>query len=405
MDLNELAMIDFFSPAFNQNPYTVYKTLRDEHPIFFSEQLNAYVLSRYEDVAAALRNPVFTVKNYEFQSEPLHGRTFIQMDGQEHSRYRNVVAPSMRGRELFENLMPLIERTAETVMKPLFKKNQADFATEFASRFPVLVIMGMLGLDTENEKDFLRWYRSFVDFIADLGRTPAITERAFQTKEEITSRLLPIIAAKRNKPGNDLLSTMCSTEIDGVKMTDAEIKAFISLLITAGGESTDKMLSLMLRNLLKHPDQMEAVRKDRALIERAFAESLRYSPVTHRLMRITDAEVEVQGGKIPEGTQVLLMLGAAQHDERQFKNPESFDIFRGDLDSARAFSGAANHLAFGAGRHFCVGAMLAKAEIEIAFNKLLNHTAHIRLAEGQWPEESGLFTRGITTLAIHYELN
>jgi cytochrome P450 len=398
-------MIDFFSPGFNQNPYPVYKTLRDEHPVFFSEQLNAYVLSRYSDVTAALRDPVFTVRNYEFQSEPLHGRTFIQMDGQEHSRYRNVVAPSMRGRELFENLMPMIERTATALMNPLFEKSQADFATEFAARFPVLVIMSMLGLGTENEKDFLRWYRSFVDFIADLGRTPSITERAFQTKEEITSRLLPIIAAKRNNPTDDLLSTMCSTEIDGVKMTDAEIKAFISLLITAGGESTDKMLSLMLRNLLKHPDQLEAVRKDRSLIEKAFAESLRYSPVTHRLMRITNADVEIAGNKIPAESQVLLMLGAAQHDERQFKDPDIFDIYREDLDAARAFSGSANHLAFGAGRHFCVGAMLAKAEIEIAFNKLFDNTVRITLAKDQWPEESGLFTRGIVTLPIQYQLN
>jgi len=397
--------MDLFSIEFNQNPYLFYREMRERQPLFFSEQADAYVLSRYEDISAALKDPAFTAKNYEFQSEPLHGKTFIQMDGHEHAQYRNVVSPSLRGRELFEKFLPVIERTAEELLAPMKHNNKADFASEFSARFPVMVVMGILGLGSENEKDFLGWYRSFVDFIADLGRTPAITEKAFQTKDEITSRLLPIIAKKRDNLSDDLLSIMCTTEIDGVKMTDHEIKAFISLLITAGGESTDKMLNLMLRNLLSHPQQWEAVQADRSLIARAFAESLRFSPVTHRLMRITNADVELKAGKIPAGSKVLMMLGAAQHDERQFKNPEQFNIFREDLDASRAFSGAANHLAFGAGRHFCVGAILAKTEIEIAFNNLLDKFSNIQLDATEWPTETGLFTRGILTLPIKYNVN
>jgi len=394
--------VDLFSAEFNQNPYLFYTEMRDQKPLFFSEQADAYILSRYQDVAAALKDPAFTAKNYEFQSEPLHGKTFIQMDGHQHAQYRNVVSPSLRGRELFEKFLPIIEKTAEELLTPLQRKRNADFAKEFSARFPVMVIMGILGLGSDNETDFLTWYRSFVDFIADLGRTPSITAKAFQTKEEITSRLLPIIAKKRDNLSDDLLSIMCTTEIDGVKMTDEEIKAFISLLITAGGESTDKMLNLMLRNLLSHPEQWQAVQADRSLIAKAFAESLRFSPVTHRLMRITNADVEMNVGKIPANSKVLLMLGAAQHDERQFKNPEQFNIFREDLDASRAFSGAANHLAFGAGRHFCVGAILAKTEIEIAFNKLLGNFTDIELDADEWPAETGIFTRGILNLPIKY---
>jgi pulcherriminic acid synthase len=393
--------IDVLSPALNTNPYPFYQQMRDEFPLFYYEPLDAYVISRYADVLHALTNTAFTVRNYEFQSEPLHGRTFIQMDGTEHARYRNIVAPSIRGKQLAEKILPIIEDTSRSIYGTFIPSGKADFAREFSARFPVLVISGLLGLDSADEPKFLEWYRTFVDFIADLGQTPEITERAFRTKEELTDHFLPIIQHKRTHPGDDLLSVMCTREIDGVRMSDLEIKAFISLLITAGGESTDKMLTLMLRNLLKHPEQMKAVRENRALIDKAFVESMRYSPVTHRLMRISSEPVELSGGSIPAEAKVLIMLGAAQHDDRQFSHPEAFDISR-DLDENKAFTGASGHVAFGAGRHFCVGAMLAKAEIQVAFNHLFDRTQAITLDATDFPEESGLFTRGLKELPVKF---
>lgn len=401
MPVSTTEKIDLFSPEMEKNPYPVYRKLRDEYPLYFSDALDAFVISRYEDVSSALRNPAFTVKNYEFQSEPLHGKTFIQMDGAEHSKYRNVVAPSIGGRQLQENIIPIVQKTAESILSEFLKGGRGDFASGFSARFPVLVISGLLGLDKDDEKHFLRWYRTFVDFIADLGRTPAITESAFRTKDELTDYLIPIIRQRRENPSTDLLSVMCTHIIDGVQMTDLEIKAFISLLLTAGGESTDKMLTLMLRNLLQNPEQLAEVQQKRSLISEAFTESMRYSPVTHRLMRITSSEVEVSGGIIPANSKVILLLGAAQHDERQFPNPESFNIHRftgGDKN----YTSAAQHVAFGAGRHFCVGAMLAKAEIEIAFNMLFDRTRSIQLDTVGFPPETGLFTRGLASLPIRF---
>jgi pulcherriminic acid synthase len=163
------------------------------------------------------------------------------------------------------------------------------------------------------------------------------------------------------------------------------------------------MLSLMLRNLLQHPEQLEAVRSDRSLIDAAFAESMRFSPVTHRLMRITDREVTLPSGTIPAGSQVILLLGAAQHDERHFNEPHRFNIFRQDLDVHKAYTPAANHIAFGMGRHFCVGAMLARAEIQVAFNQLLDLAPKLRPAYTQPPQEHGLFTRGLASLPIRWD--
>jgi len=393
--------MNILGPEFNVDPYPLYKRLRESFPLFYFEPLDAHVLSRYTDIEFALRNEAFTVKNYEFQSEPLHGRTFIQMDGTEHSRYRNIVAPSIRGRQLAEKIMPIIEATSARIYDSFISSGKADFAAEYAARFPVLVISGLLGLDPGDEPRFLAWYRSFVDFIADLGQTPAITAKAFETKEAITDHLLPIIRRKRENPGDDLISLMCTHEIDGVQMDDMEIKSFISLLITAGGESTDKMLSLMLRNLLMCPEQMLQVRENRKLIDNAFVESMRYSPVTHRLMRITNAEVEVSGGVIPANSKVVLLLGSAQRDETKFANPDVFDINR-PVALEKSFTSSAGHLAFGSGRHFCVGAMLAKAEIEVAFNQLFDRTSAIALNAPEFPRESGMFTRGVGALPIRF---
>jgi cytochrome P450 len=396
--------IDIFSEQFNQDPYRYYKQMRDEAPIFFSTPADCYVLSRYDDIAYCLKHPAFTAKNYEFQSEPLHGRTFLQMDGNEHSKYRNIVAPAMRGHELAQQIVPIIQRVAAELYAEMKTKPEVDFATDFAARFPILVMAGILGLDKEDEPHFLSWYRTFVLFIADLGRTPEITAAAFQVKAELEAYMLPIIAKKRENPGKDLISTMCISEIDGVRMSDQEIKAFVSLLITTGGETTDKMSSLMLRNLLEKPEQLQAVINDRSLLDKAIAETLRYTPVTQRIMRMTSEAVEVAGTTIPANAKVMFMLGSAQRDERKFQNPDEFDIYRTDLDYDKAFTATANHLAFGAGRHFCVGAMLGKAELEIAFNQLFDFAQDIEPAFDTPPAETGIFTRGIEHLPIRYSV-
>ncbi len=400
-----LSQPNILSADFARNPYPHYELMREAFPLFYSQVLDCYVLSRHADVLEALKNPVFTVKNYEFQSEPLHGRTFIQMDGQEHALYRNIVAPHLRGSNLRQNLVPMMATISQELYATWKGQDRVDFAKNYAARFPILVIVGLLGLDQNAEPHFLEWYRRFVDFIADLGQTPAITEAAFKSKEEISAHLLPLIRKKRENPEQDLLSHMSQKTIEGKPMDDVEIKAFVSLLITAGAESTDKMLALTLRNLLLHPEQMQAIRENRELISAAFAESLRYSPVTHRLMRITQEEVAIAGGTIPAQSKVLLLLGSAQRDPSVFQNPDRFDIFRKDLDLSQAFSGAANHVAFGAGRHFCVGAMLAQAEMQIAFNQLFDLTREIHLDRADFPQEVGVFTRGLLTLPIRYILN
>ena len=361
-------------------------------------------MSRYEDVARAFKDPVFTVKNYEFQSQPLHGRTIIEMEGAEHSHHRNAVAPALRGRELAEKLIPIIERVADQVLGSFMDKKEIDFATEFSARFPIKVISAILGLAEEDEGSFLKWYRSFVEFIGNMGQDQKIIDAAFLTKNEIEQHLLPIIRERKQNPKDDILSKLCTATIDGHQMTDQEIRGFVSLLITAGAESTDKMFTLLMRNLLIHPEQLLAVSESRELIPMAFAETLRFSPPTQSIMRITSEPVEVSSGKIPANAKVLLWIGAAQRDERRFDRADEFNIFRKDLDLSKAFTASADHTAFGGGRHFCLGSMLAKAEVDIALNKIFDLFTQLRIAPNQDMREFGIFTRGIPNLKIRYKV-
>ena len=237
-------------------------------------------------------------------------------------------------------------------------------------------------------------------FLGNLSGDEAVTADGLKTKDELEAYLLPVIADRRANPGDDLLSTLCTSVIDGEQMTDEEIKAFVSLLLVAGGETTDKALSNMLMNLIANPDQLAAVRADRRLIDTAFAETLRHSPPVQMIMRQPSEDVEMHGVTIAAGSTVTCLIAGANRDPRKYSDPDRFDIFRTDLSPDKAFSGAANHTGFCLGRHFCVGAMLAKTEVAIATNQLLD--AMDDIAFNPAPTPVGVFTRAPKTMPLTF---
>lgn len=392
---------DLLSPEFASDPYRFYKIMRDDFPLFFHDATKSWVVSRYEDVERAFKDPVFSSKNYEWQLEPVHGRTILQMEGKEHATHRSLLTPAFRGRDLQERFVPVIERNARDLIDAFRARGEVDLVAAFATRFPINVIVEMLGLPRSDHHRFHAWYTSIMAFLSNLTGDPAVVERGLETRRELAEYMLPIIAERRRSPGSDLLSTLCTAEIDGVRMSDDEIRGFVSLLLTAGGETTDKAVASLMKNLVEHPDQLAAVRRDRSLIEAAFAETLRYSPPVHMIMRTPTEDVQMTGGTIPANATVTCLIGAANRDERRYAEPERFDLHRKDLDVERAFTGGANHTAFALGRHFCVGAILAKMELQIATNLLLDAMDDIRLAEGS-PREVGIFTRAPNSLKLRF---
>ncbi len=395
---------DILSPEFERDPYRAYRRMRDDEPLIWHEATNSYIVSRYEDVERVFKDKKgeFSTENYDWQIEPVHGRTILQLSGREHAVRRALVAPAFRGSDLRDKFLPVIERNSRELIDRFRTTGSVDLVTDYASRFPVNVIADMLGLDKSDYDRFHGWYTAVIAFLGNLSGDQEVIRAGERTRVEFAEYMLPIIRERREAPGDDLLSVLCTAEVDGVRMSDEDIKAFCSLLLAAGGETTDKAIAAIFANLLRHPDQLAAVRADRELISRAFAETLRYTPPVHMIMRQSTTEVTLSGGTIPAGSTVTCLIGAANRDGNRYRDPDSFDIFREDLAATNAFSAAADHLAFALGRHFCVGALLAKAEVEIGVGQLLDAMPDIRLADGFDPAEHGVFTRGPQSLPVRF---
>ncbi|MGK5111458.1 cytochrome P450 [Geodermatophilus sp. CPCC 205506] len=406
---------DILSPEFVADPYPFHRVLRDHHPATYHEATQSWLISRYADVAHAFRDPAFSSRNYDWQLEPIHGRTILQMEGKEHATHRSLLNPFFRGKGL-EAFLPVItqnaaqligstvERAAGDLIDGIAGRGRADLVADFTTWFPINVMVDMLGLPKSDHERFHRWYHSIMAHLNNLAGDPAITAQADQTREELRDYMLPIIRERRGGDGEDLLSRLCRAEVDGEQMTDEEIKAFVSLLLVAGGETTDKAIASMVRNLLDNPDQMAEVRADRSLVDAVIAETLRFTGPVHMIMRQTEAEVRIEDTTLPAGATCILMLAAANRDERHFANPDVFDIHRPDLDVAKAFSGAANHVQFILGRHFCVGSLLAREEMTVALNLVLDRLPNLRYQPGFTPQEAGLYTRSVPSLLVEFDI-
>lgn len=395
---------DIFSPEFARDPYPLYRVMRDEHPLYVHEGTGAYVLSRYQDVDSALRNPAFTTRSYARQIEPLLGRTIVQLDGKEHAAQRSLLAPSFQAVNIRQRFLALIEETARKLIDGFRGRGEVELVGEFVADFPVGILAGLLGLPPDEKGRFRTWYTSLLRFGLNLTGDPEVARAGLAARDELDAYLRPLIRTRRANPGDDLLSMLASATIEGTGLDDDEICRFGMLMIFAGGETTEKTLATCFRNLVSHPEQLAAVRGDRGLVERAIAESIRFTAPTHMVPRRTSEQVTVSGGTIPAESEVLCFLGSANRDERHFERPETFDIHRKEVDPARAFTGAANHLAFGAGRHFCLGATLSKFEVQAAIQQLLDAMPEVRYADGVPPPDVGLFLRGPKEMRLRFSL-
>ena len=392
---------DIFSPEFVADPYPLYRRMRDEYPLYFHPPTQAWILSRHEDVRMALTHPAFTTRSYARQTEPLLGRTLIQLDGREHALHRGLLTPSFREVSLRERFTATIHQAIDELTAAVAGRGEADLVNEVVVHLPVRIMAGLLGLPVEDRDRFRTWYTALIRGALNLTGDPAIATAATRSRDQLDAYLRPLITGRRARPGADLISSLATTTVEGDQLTDEQIIRFAMLMVFAAGETTEKGLATTLRNLLAHPDVLAAVMQDSSLLPRAIAESFRYTAPTHMVPRQTAEEVRVTGGLLPAGAEVLCFLGSANRDERRFADPDRFDITRPEADPKRAFTGAADHLAFGGGRHFCLGAVLSRFEIEVALTRIFHALPDLALADGA-PPDVGLFLRGPATLPVRF---
>ena len=393
---------DIFAPEFAADPYPHYARMRDEYPLYFHAPTRAWILSRYDDVRMALTHPAFTTRSYAAQTEPLLGKTIIQLDGREHALQRGLLTPSFREGSIQERFSDLIENAIDELTGAVAPRGEADLIGDVVVHLPVRIMAGLLGLPAHDRDRFRTWYTALIQGALNLAGDPDVAVAATTARDELDAYLRPLIVTRRECPGTDLISTLATTTVEGDRLTDEQIIRFAMLMVFAGGETTEKGLATTLRNLLAHPDALAAVRQDPSLLPRAIAESFRYTAPTHMVPRQTCEEVKVSGGWLPAAAEVMCFLGSANRDERRFADPDRFDLHRPEADPRRAFTGAADHLAFGGGRHFCLGAVLSRFEIEVALTRIFGALPDLRLAGDAPPPDVGLFLRGPATLPVRF---
>ncbi|WP_354699678.1 Pulcherriminic acid synthase [Paraconexibacter sp. AEG42_29] len=407
---------DPLTPEHLVDPWPNYEILRDHHPIVWHEPTQSWLISRYEHIRPLLRDQTrWSTEHMQDQLGLALGDapTMTAMDGKQHSARRSLVSPFLftGGLDLFT---PTIERRAKALLEPVFarereavaagtrERGRLDFVTEFSSVYPVDIMADMMGLPGRDYGLLREWYNAFITFVGNIAGDPVLIERGLKAKQGFGEYILPLIAERRSGDGDDFISRLCRAEVEGDRMDDEDIRSFLALMLLAGGETTDHQLAALLHALVQHPDQLQALADDRSLMDDAMAEGMRYCAIVQFIQRTAREDVDIDGTVVPAGGKITLMLAAGNRDPRRFEDPDRFDIHRTDHATSRAFTGNADHLGFGGGRHVCLGMQLSKREVETALNHLLDNAADLRLADGYRAEHEGFFVRSLTSLDLTY---
>jgi cytochrome P450 len=325
-----------------------------------------YAVLRYDDCNRVLRdNVTFSSTVYVDMMGPVMGHTILEMDEPEHKRHRNLAGHAFRQKTLQRWEDELVGPIAHEMIDGFASRGTAELVKELTFPYPVQVIARILGLPHED-------YPHFQALAFTLTSVSAGYAAAIAASQQLADYLLPIIRARRADPQDDLISELASAEVDGERLDDLEIVSYLRLLLPAGSETTYCSVGSLLLALLTHTDQLDAVRADRTLVPRAIEELLRWEPAVPFIPRLATAGTTVAGIDIPAGAHVTVCLGVANRDETRFTDPDRFDIHRTD----------APHLAFSSGPHMCLGMHLARMEMRVVLDAVLDRLRDLELDPG-----------------------
>lgn len=393
--------LKLFGPEMLADPYPVYHRLRATHPVFRVPALDAWVVTSYEAVTAALRNPQFSSDRFPRVRKRLAAkgldelvddrvRSMIHMDPPDHTRLRGLVNKAFTPRAV-NAMEERIQRLVDELLNAVQGRGM-DMIRDLGYPLPVTVIAEMLGVPTEDRDLFKRWSDEISIVLGgDVTALPAADlRRVAKAREELADYFRAIVARRRREPGDDLLTALVQAEEGGGRLSEDELYSTAVLLLIAGNETTTNLVGNGLLALLRHPDQMWRVWNDPALVPSAVEEMLRYDSPVQLTTRLAKVDLEVHGTKIRQGEWVYLVLGAANRDPAQFPEPDRFDVSRADN----------KHLAFGAGPHFCLGAPLARLEAQVTLRTLRRRYPGLRLGTEKPEYRNNFNLRGLKALPV-----
>ncbi|MCA1217793.1 cytochrome P450 family protein [Streptomyces sp. 8L] len=376
---------EIYGPEFNRDPYPIFARLREEAPVrrvTTYRGLNTWLVTRYADVRRLLADSRLAkdgsrIGELMARHSKVTGNAtgfpaglttnMVNSDPPDHTRLRNLVGREFTGRRV-EQLRPRIEQIVDEMLDEIAAQDQVegevDLAATLSLRLPIAVIGELLGVPHADRMDFFAW----ADTLYGGKAEPAELGRAYQ---DVVGYLRRLCEAKRDTPGEDLLTALVQVSADEDRLNPDELVSMALLLLMAGHETTSNQLSNSMLSLLTAPDQLARLREHPELVTGAVEELLRFEgPGLSASMRFTTEPVEVAGTVIPEGEFVMLSLASGNRDPEKFPDPDRLDI-------TRPTNGA---LAMGHGIHHCVGAALGRLELEIAIGKLVRRFPHVRLA-------------------------
>lgn len=370
--------------------HAVLDTLRAHGPVVpvrYHGQITWLILAYAELAAAFADDETFPSKTiYERHSLPVMGKTIQCMAGDEHRRNRALVSHAFRPTLMRRAVETLLEPLADELIDRFVARGEADLVAEFAQRFPFLAITRLLGIPVADEDRLIEWAQKLIEF-------PWDPEGALRGSREFTHYLQALVAERRARPGDDLVSELANLELNGERLADEEIFSFFRLLFPAGSDTTYKNLGSLLALVLSRPDVAELARASADAIPAIVDEGLRYEPPVALLPRACGKDVHWAGVQLAAGAPLLYGIAAANRDPTVFPDPHRFDPTRK----------ANRHLTFGHGLHFCLGSHLARRELEVALSALLRRLPGLTLAEPEPPPIVGAVIRGPAHVRARWE--
>jgi cytochrome P450 len=392
---------DLMTPAALADPFPVYRRLRDDDPVHWSASYGGWLLTRYDDVVRCLKDPRLSARrsaamfermpaDIREQTRPLQ-RAFTQwmlmMDPPDHTRLRALVAKALAP-SLIAALRPRIHEVVDAAIAKIAPRGRFDLMRDLAVPIPAIVIAQLLGVDPEDQHLFKSWSDDLA--LMELGPRGFVQAQASMTA--MVEYLGKVAAERRRAPREDLISQLLAAEEAGQVLGEEELLANCVLLLFAGHETTTNLIGNGILELLRHPDQLQILRDEPALIEPAVEELLRFHGPIQRVRRSVLEPFTLGGKDLREGDAVWLLVGAANRDPAVFDDPDRLDVRRRPT----------RHLTFGLGPHFCVGAGLARLEGPIVLDTILRRLPDLRgeVTDLTWRKD--LSFRGVVSLPLEF---
>ncbi|MBV8890610.1 MAG: cytochrome P450 [Acidobacteria bacterium] len=390
-------------PEVLANPYPLYHRLRGEDPVHWDPFLHAWVVTRYSDVVHVLHhfsaNRTPTPEQLSAMGlsalNPIAKvmvRQMLFLDPPDHTRLRALASAAFTPRRV-ELLRSHIQEIVDKLLDRVERSGRMDVIADFASPAPAIVTAEMFGIPVRDHAQLKDWSADFAEMLGNFQHNPDRFPRVLRSLESMCSYFRSAIEGQRNEPRDGLIQAMMAAEVDGNKLTEEEIIANLIVTMVGGQETTTNLIGNGLLTLLRHPEDIEALRQDPSLISSAVEELLRYESPSQHTARLAPSDVELGGKHIRKRQAVIAVMGAGNRDAERFADPDKLDLARKDN----------RHLAFGWAAHFCFGAALARLEGQIAFATVLRRFPELRLDSSAplvWRHNLGL--RGLTALNVTF---